>query len=70
MSPLPFTKAALDQSVVKLVGKADTLMPSNFGYSKWKEAQREGKTPPTYAKPVAEIVGSLENGYIGIPAKP
>jgi hypothetical protein len=69
MSPLPFTKAALDQSVVKLVGKTDKLMPSNFGYMKWKEAQLAGKTPPTYAKPVAEIVNGLENGYIGIPAK-
>jgi hypothetical protein len=70
MSPLPFTKAALDQSVIKLVGKADKPMPSNFGYMKWKEAQASGKTPPTYAKPVAEIVNGLENGYIGIPARP
>jgi hypothetical protein len=70
MSPLPFTKDALDQSVVKLVGKADKLMNSDFGYQKWKEAQFAGKKPPTYAKPVAEIVNALENGYIGIPAQP
>jgi len=70
ISPLPFTKEALDKSVVKLVGKSETLLKSDFGYAKWKEAQREGKTPPTYAKPVAEIVNSLENGFIGIPARP
>ena len=70
MSPLPFTKDALDQSVVKLVGKTDKLMSSDFGYQKWKEAQFAGKKPPTYAKPVAEIVRALENGYIGIPAQP
>ena len=69
MSPLPFTKEALDKSVVKQVGKADKLMSSNFGYLKWKEAQLAGKTPPTYAKSVAEIVDALENGYIGIPQK-
>jgi hypothetical protein len=69
MSPLPFTKEALDNSVVKLVGKTDQLMSANFGYLKWKEAQAAGKTPPTYAKPVAEIVNGLENGYIGIPQK-
>ena len=67
MSPLPFTKDALDQSVTKLVGKADKLMASDFGYSKWKEDQRNGKNPRTYVKPVAEVVDSLENGYIGIP---
>ena len=67
MSPLPFKKEALDQSVTQLVGKADKLMPSDFGYSKWKESQRAGKTPPTYTQPVAEIVNRLENGYIGIP---
>ena len=70
MSPLPFTKEALDQSVVKLVGNTDKLMSSNFGYSKWKEAQLAGKTPSTYVKPVAEMVNALENGYIGIPIKP
>jgi hypothetical protein len=69
MSPLPFTKEALDQSVVKLIGKSDTLMSSNFGYSKWKEVQLSGKTPSTYTKPVAEVVERLENGYIGIPMK-
>ena len=67
MSPLPFKKEALDQSVNQLVGKADKLMPSDFGYAKWKEAQRAGRTPPTYAKPVADVVNGLENGYIGIP---
>jgi hypothetical protein len=67
MSPLPFTKDALDQSVIKLVGKTDKLMNSNFGYQKWKEAQFAGKKPLTYVKPVAEIVNALENGYIGIP---
>jgi hypothetical protein len=70
MSPLPFTKDALDRSVIKLLGKTDKLMQSNFGYQKWKEAQFAGKRPPTYAKPVAEIVNALENGYIGIPQKP
>lgn len=69
MSPLPFTKQALDTSVVKLVGKTDNPMSSNFGFMKWKEAQLAGKTPPTYDKPVAEIVNRLENGYIGIPPK-
>ncbi len=69
MSPLPFTKDALDQSVIKLVGKTDKVMSSNFGYQKWKEAQLAGKKPPTYVKPVAEIVNALENGYIGIPPK-
>ena len=67
MSPLPFTKEALDRSVIKLVGKTDQLMPSNFGYSKWQEALRQGRTPPTYARTVAEVVNGLENGYIGIP---
>jgi hypothetical protein len=70
MSPLPFTKDALDRSVIKLLGKTDKLMESNFGYQKWKEAQFAGKQPPTYVKPVAEIVNALENGYIGIPQKP
>lgn len=70
MSPLPFTKDALDQSVIKLVGKTDKLMNSSFGYQKWKEAQFAGKKPPTYVKPVAEIVNALENGYIGIPEQP
>jgi hypothetical protein len=69
MSPLPFTKDALDQSVIKLLGKTDKLMESSFGYEKWKEAQFAGKKPLTYAKPVAEIVNGLENGYIGIPQK-
>jgi hypothetical protein len=69
MSPLPFTKDALDRSVIKLVGKTDKLMNFDFGYGKWKEAQIAGKRPPTYVKPVAEIIGSLENGYIGIPEK-
>lgn len=68
MSPLPFRKDALDQSVIKLIGTADKLMPSDFGYAKWKEAQRLGRTPPTYARPVAEIVNGLEHGFIGIPA--
>lgn len=67
MSPLPFRKEALDRSVTQLLGKADKLMPSDFGYMKWKEAQRAGKTPPTYAKPVADIIDGLEHGYIGIP---
>ena len=67
ISALPFTKDALDQSVIKLVGKTDKLMKSEFGYQKWKEAQFAGKRPPTYVKPVAEIVAALENGYIGIP---
>ncbi len=70
MSPLPFTKDALDKSVVKLVGKTDKLMRSDFGYQKWKEAQTAGKKPPTYTKSVAEIVTALENGYIGISAQP
>lgn len=70
MSPLPFTKEALDKSVVKLVGQTDQLMPSDFGYSKWKQAQREGKKGTTFAKPVAEVVNGLENGYIGIPRQP
>ena len=69
MSPLPFTRDALDQSVIKLVGTTDKVMSSNFGYQKWKEAQLAGKRPPTYVKPVAEIVKALENGYIGIPPK-
>lgn len=69
MSPLPFTKDALDKSVIKLVGKTDKLMRSDFGYQKWKEAQLAGKTPITYDKPVAEMVNLLENGYIGIPRK-
>ncbi len=69
MAPLPFTKDALDQSVIKVVGKTDKLMNSSFGYQKWKEAQFAGKKPPTYVKPVAEIVNGLENGYIGIPQK-
>jgi hypothetical protein len=69
MSPLPFTRDALDKSVLKVVGKTDKLMSSNFGYQKWREAQLAGKRPPTYVKPVAEIVNGLENGYIGIPAK-
>ncbi|HEV7819733.1 MAG TPA: hypothetical protein VGO84_01040 [Burkholderiales bacterium] len=69
MSPLPFTKDALDRSVIKLIGKTDKLMNFDFGYQKWKEAQFAGKRPPTYIKPVAEIIGSLENGYIGIPQK-
>ncbi len=69
MSPLPFTKDALDKSVVKLAGRTDKLMSANFGYQKWKEAEAAGKTPPTYVKPVAEIVDGLENGYIGIPQK-
>ena len=69
LSPLPFTKDALDKSVVKLVGRTDQPMSSNFGYLKWKEAQLAGKTPTTHAKPVAEIVNALENGYIGIPQK-
>ena len=67
MSPLPFTKEALDQSVIKIVGKSDKLMSSDFGYAKWKEDQRAGKTRRTNAKPVAEVVNGLENGYIGIP---
>ena len=70
MSPLPFTKEALDKSVVKLVGKTDELMKSNSGYARWKEAELAGKTRQTYVKPVADIVNLLENGYIGIPAKP
>lgn len=69
MSPLPFTKEALDKSVVKLVGKADKLMSSDFGYMKWKEVQRAGKQPSTYTTPVRDIVYRLENGYIGIPQK-
>ena len=69
MSPLPFTREALDQSVIKVVGKTDKLMSYNFGYQKWKEAQFAGKRPPTYVKPVADIVNALENGYIGIPQK-
>ena len=67
LSPLPITRHGLDQSVVKLVGKTDKLMSSNFSYMKWKEVQLAGKTPTTHAKPVAEIVNGLENGYIGIP---
>ena len=59
--------ATANALAVKLPATSDKLMPSDFGYSKWKEAQRAGKTPPTYAKPVAEIVNDLENGYIGIP---
>ena len=70
LSPLAFTRAALDQSVVKVVAKTDKLMASDFGYAKWKEAQRAGKTPPTNVKPVAESINDLENGYIGIPFKP
>lgn len=69
MSPLPFTKEALDQSVLKVVGKTDKLMSASFGYQKWKEAQLAGKKPPTYVKPVADVVNALENGYIGIPQK-
>jgi hypothetical protein len=69
MTPLPFTKEALDSSVIKLVGKSDDLMKYSFGYQQWKQAQFAGKKPPTYAKPVAEIVDALENGYIGIPQK-
>ena len=69
MSPLPFTKDALDQSVIKVVGQTDKVMSSDFGYQKWKEAQMAGKKPLTYVKPVAEIIKGLENGYIGIPAK-
>jgi hypothetical protein len=69
LSPLPFTKDALDKSVTKLVDKTDKVLTSNFGYLKWKEVQLAGKTPPTYDRPVAEIVGRLENGYIGIPQK-
>jgi hypothetical protein len=69
MTPLPFTREALDQSVIKLVGKSDELMKFSFGYQKWKQAQFEGKKPPTYVKPVAEVVDALENGFIGIPQK-
>jgi hypothetical protein len=67
MSSLPFTKEALDQSVIKIVGKADKLMSSDFGYAKWKEDQRAGKTRRTNAKPVAEVVNGLENGFIDVP---
>jgi hypothetical protein len=67
LSPLPFTQEALDKSVIKIVGKADKLMASDFGYAKWKEDQRAGRIPRTYAKPVAVAVSDLENGYIGIP---
>ena len=69
MSPLPFLKTALDQSVIKMLGKSDKLMSSNFGYQQGKDAQFAGRKPPTYAKPVAEILDGLENGYIGIPEK-
>ncbi|MDB5809503.1 MAG: hypothetical protein JWN94_1625 [Betaproteobacteria bacterium] len=69
MSPLPFTKEALDKSVVKIIGKSDDLMKFSFGYQQWKQAQFQGKKPPTYVKTVAEIVDALENGYIGIPQK-
>jgi len=69
MSPLPFIKTALDQSVIKMLGKSDKLMSSNIGYQKWKDAQFAGRRPPTYVKPVAEILDGLENGYIGIPQK-
>ena len=70
ISPLPFTKDALDKSVIKQIGTTDKFLKSDFGYAKWKEAQQAGKTPPTYDRPVAEIVNRLENGFIGIPAKP
>jgi hypothetical protein len=69
MSPLPFAKTALDKSVIKMLGKSDKLMSSSFGYQKWKDAQFAGRKPPVYAKPVAEIIDGLENGYIGIPKK-
>ena len=70
LSPLPFTKAALDKSVIKLVGQTDKLMSSETGYWKWKQGQREGKKPTTFMKPVAEVVNDLEHGYIGIPRQP
>lgn len=62
MSPIPFTKDALDQSVVKLAGKTDNVMPSDKGYLNWKADQVAGKNPRTYAKPVAETVKDIENG--------
>ncbi len=67
LSPLPFGKTALDQSVVKLVGTTDKLMASDIGYAKWKQGFRDGKKSITFMKPVAQVVEDLEHGYIGIP---
>ena len=62
MSPIPFAKSAIDQSVVKLVGKPDTIMPSDRGYLAWKASLVAGKTPRLYTKPVAETIKDIEDG--------
>jgi hypothetical protein len=62
MSPIPFAKSAIDQSVVKLVGKPDAIMPSDRGYLSWKASLLAGKTPRIYTKPVAETIKDIEDG--------
>lgn len=62
MSPVPFVKSAIDQSVVKLVGKPETVMPSDRGYLAWKASLVAGKTPKVYVKPVAETIKDIEDG--------
>jgi hypothetical protein len=62
MSPIPITKDALDQSVLKVVGKTDKVMPSDKGYANWKATLLSGKNPPTHVKPVAATINDIENG--------
>jgi hypothetical protein len=60
LSPLPFTRAALDRSVLKLTRKTDMVEQSELAYTKWKQAHLEGKKVALYKRPVAQVLPDLE----------
>jgi len=60
LSPLPFTRAALDRSVIKLTGKTSQLNWTDTRYRLWKQAASEGKNVELYRGSVAAAVSELE----------
>lgn len=60
LSPLPFTRAALDRSVIKMTGKTSQLNWTDTRYRLWKQAASEGKKVELYDKTVAAAVSELE----------
>jgi len=64
LSPLPFTRAALDRSVVKLMRKMDRVEQSDGAYTKWKQAHLEGKKVAVYNRPVAQVLPEIEAAIV------
>jgi len=60
LSPLPFTRAALDRSVIKMTGKTSQLNWTDTRYRIWKQAASEGKNVKLYRGSVAAAVSELE----------